>query len=182
MNTSVETTTLNPSSVFSAEEIKKAENILLTLAKKSADYWMNALSSEAFIVNGRRIDFTYGYKNRHIEIQKDSNAVPISKEMLETFKDEYLLLAKEETKRYLKNDIAIANLLTQKDKVIIPLGQNCSEFRFGGWDNDPYGAVAKAMSKSGIIGKMNGRYTKTAISLLSDGSIHEGWYLWKPII
>lgn len=172
-----EITAANASSIFSENEIKNAENMLMILALISADYWAEALTSDHFIVNGKLHDYTIGYKNRIQKIESDPDASPISMEQITMFKTEYLHLAQEKISKYLENDIAIANLLNQTEKVSIPLGKDCDSFNFGGWDNDPWGIVAKAMKMANIRGKMNGGYTKTNITLLaSDGCIHVGWF------
>ncbi|MBP3597483.1 MAG: hypothetical protein J6J60_08860 [Clostridia bacterium] len=171
------------SSIFSEEEVKRAENMLMILALVSANYWADALISEYFVVNGKLFDYTTGYKNRVTKIESDPNAQPLTAKQIQIFKDEYLNLAKEQIQRYLANDIAIANLLQQRNRVVIPLGRDCSSFSFGGWDNDPDYITAKAMKKAKIIGKMRGRYTKIRLTLLvEDWCIHEGCFTYKPII
>lgn len=183
MNTNELVITQETTSVFSNEERKTAENMLTILAYISVDYWVEAILSDRFIVNGILHDYTTGYKNRVVRIEEDPNAEPISAKQIQVFRNKYLELAKEEIYRYLNNDIAVANLLKQKDRVVIPLGKDCSSISFGGWDNDPDYMTAKAMKEAGIQGKMNGGYTKTRITLLAEsGTIHVGWFKYKPVL
>lgn len=177
------TNTIVNTKMFSAGEVKQAENMLVILAHISAEYWAKALMSEYFIPGGKLYDHCIGYKNRVTKIVADPNVPAITFEQISKFKEEYLNFVKEQIDRYIKSDICIAMLLDKQEKVHIPLGYGFSDISFGGWDNDPSGAVAHAMKLADIHGKMNGGYTKTRITLLTeDGTIREGWFTWQPVL
>ena len=166
--------------VFSADEIKQAENMLTILAYVSADFWAEGLMSDYFVPGGKLLDYEIGYKQRVTKIIPDSNVPAVTLEQINNFRKEFINLAKEEISRYISSDHCVAVLLNQTERYYE--NYKSDDFSFGGWDNDPWGTVADAMHKANIHGKMAGGYTKINITLLDDGTIRIGWFKWQPVL
>ncbi len=163
---------------FTDAEIKKAENMLLILASESARFWTNAIMSGSFLYQGETYyhnsDF---YKSSQWVDRPNEKHEPITAEQILKFMEVYLDEAKETINRWLEDDKQVALILGLKSRV--PEEQYWAfpgEFSFGGWDNDPCGAVAVAKKEAGLVGTMsvNSPYRKTMI-MLCKGKI----YRWR---
>lgn len=163
--------------LFNLEEMKRAENALLKLAKISADFWAEAFLSNDFILNGMILDFQRGRYDRVQKVLETEESRPVTMEETEAFKYSYLKLTKEKIQEILKRDCNVAAILGQKEKEILPQKESISDFAFSGWATDATGEVAKAMKEVGIKGYMQygSKYRHRYIRLLvADGTIRDG--------
>ena len=133
---------------FTEEERKEAEKMLGTLAERSMQYWVDAISSRSF--------------------QTD-----VTDEKIAKFKEIYMEATKKTIQRILNSDRDIASVLGKDSRVEVP---RCTdEFYFGGCsDGKPWGEVAVALTTAGINGsfRKDSKYNNTHI-ILKDGRLYE---------
>lgn len=171
---------------FFEREILEAKNMLTVLVKVSAQFWAEALLSDQFMYKGKvsYIDTSY-YKSGSWRDYPSTEKEVITAEQILTFIKRYEEEAEKTFERCLSSDTDVARLLGldacdvtenprfTEDGTKIKFewnhysGFGVSGFSFGGWDNDPYGAVAVAKKAAGIDGAMrvNSSYRKTSVEL-----------------
>lgn len=154
--------------VFTQAEIKRAEGLLLALAHESALFWSNAFMSKSFLYQGRveyiNSDF---YKSSGWRDYPNENHAPITAEQILKFINTYMELAKEEIGILIQMDKNVAVILGLQDRMENETLYVPDSYRFGGWDNDPTGIVARAKREAGLDGAMsvNSPYRKTSVEL-----------------
>lgn len=171
---------------FFEGEIREAKNLLTVLAQVSARFWAEALLSDQFMYKGKvsYIDTSY-YKSGSWRDYPSTNKEEITAKQVMTFIKAYEEEAEKTFERCLSNNTDVARILGMDVNDITEnprfaedgtklefdweyySGFGVSGFSFGGWDNDPYGAVAVAKKAAGIDGAMrvNSSYRKTSIEL-----------------
>lgn len=167
---------------FFEGEIREAKNLLTVLAQVSARFWAEALLSDEFMYKGKvsYIDTGY-YKSGGWRDYPSTNKEKITAEQILKFIKTYEGEAQKEIEREVESDRRVARILgidphdvtknprfaEDGTRLVIDWGYGSDIFSFGGWDNDPYGAVAVAKKAAGIDGAMrtNSKYRKTSIEL-----------------
>ncbi|MBR3721084.1 MAG: hypothetical protein IKN09_05065 [Clostridia bacterium] len=167
---------MDTNSMFSQAEIKTAENALRILAHISAEYWLTAIISNDFVLNGQILDYERGYKDRVQKVIPTDSTRSITMDEALNFKKTYLDLINAKIDEMLQSEETVAAILGQK------ISSYYSQIRtvdFGGWDNSAMGLLAEAMHSAGIKGVMHygSPYRRTRVSLFfEDGAIRNGFH------
>lgn len=157
------------SEFFNEAEVKKAENLLTILAEQSARFWANSFISDDFLYHGEvvyRSSSFYlgdGWSDR----PNKEHEPPSAKQILK-FMEVYLDEARKKIDWCLQRDTEVAMILRLEKRMPDEYwGGTLNKFFFGGWDNDPFGEVAKAKKAAELVGAMSHEsgYRKTTIEL-----------------
>jgi hypothetical protein len=156
--------------LFTTSEVTTAKTVLTVLAHESALYWVNALTSPFFMHQGE-VDYRTSsfYKSDRWVDCPNPKAAPISGEQITKFYNAFMDYSRKTIDLIVEDDIDMALILFDKKNRILGnalMGKNDS-FTFGGWDNDPFGEVNRAMKIAGIEGamKVDSPYRKTCLCL-----------------